>query len=156
VVTSDDENGTFMADRRVCARCGTALKAYAGDGSCSGLLLRGGLEAEVDRAPAEASSPATSPTSLPHTFGDYELLEVIARGGHGDRVSARQRSLNRIVAVKMLLAGEFAGPSSSSASGPRPRRSPSLQHPNIVAIHEIGQHDGHPFSRWTTSRKEPG
>ncbi len=134
-----------MAEDRVCARCGTVLKAYAGGRLCPTCLLHGGLEAGADLAPAEEASPAARPVSLPHAFGDYELLEVIARGGMGVVYRARQKSLDRLVAVKMLLGGEFAAPKFVERFRVEAEAVARLQHPGIVAIHEVGEHDGHRF-----------
>ncbi len=147
-----------MPDTKHCAECKSPLPVYWPKGLCAQCALDGALDMtnavsqvhQVEAPPTPASlqpPPLSAETSPLGSFGDYDLLEEIARGGMGVVYKARQRKLGRIVAVKMILAGPLAGKEFVQRFRTESTAAAILQHPNIVAIHDVGVHEGrHYFS----------
>jgi len=95
---------------------------------------------------APSSDPKLeSGVAKPLEFGDYEVIDEIARGGMGVVYRARQKSLNREVAVKMILAGQFASKEHVQRFQTEAHAAARLDHNAIVPIFEIGEFEGHHF-----------
>ena len=100
------------------------------------------LQRPVEDLLADRGRAATESTPTPKRFGEYEIIDTIAQGGMGIVYKARQGKLNRTVALKMILAGQFADKEHVDRFYIEAEAAARLRHPNIVAIHEVSECDG--------------
>ncbi|HVS34426.1 MAG TPA: serine/threonine-protein kinase, partial [Gemmataceae bacterium] len=93
------------------------------------------------------TTPTVAGTAPPGRLAvpGYDILQELDRGGMGVVYQARQRGFNRLVALKMILSGAHAGPAERQRFRAEVEAVARLQHPNIVQVHEVGEHDGKPY-----------
>jgi tetratricopeptide (TPR) repeat protein/tRNA A-37 threonylcarbamoyl transferase component Bud32 len=106
------------------------------------------LEAEVEAlfpTPGPASTPGDLPDGRSPELPGYDVQSILGRGGMGVVYKARHRRLNRAVALKMLITGAYAGPDERARFQREAEAVASLHHANIVAVHDVGDHEGCPY-----------
>ncbi len=167
-----------MSNENRCAQCGAELAADAPQGLCPGCLLKRGLESITGATGATAGRAADTdyvsptPAELASFFPDLEILELVGRGGMGVVYKARQKRLDRLVALKILSPGLGKGDSPHLCEAPggpfrqmgavpfsesfaarferEARAMAMLSHPHIVAVYDFGQtsmrREGEPMS----------
>ena len=140
-----DELAAFLTDRDEFQRLAEPLEPVT--------TWRQTRQPRRDRTESAGVSPTVGTSETPtlplatpvRSFGDYELLEQIARGGMGIVYKARQVSLKRLVALKMILTGQLAPTDDVQRFRREAEAAANLDHPNIVPIYEVGEYEGHHY-----------
>lgn len=131
-----------MDTKPTCPSCGKPLAADAPKGLCPECLMRGAFPTGTDTSGKPARFVPPSLEELAQKFPELEILEFVGQGGMGVVYKARQKALDRIVALKILPPQAATGPGFAERFTREARALAQLNHPHIVVLYEFGQAEG--------------